>query len=46
MTMTPSSWKPLQFLLLALLATVMYLAFRAYLGPNAVIDFANQLFLC
>jgi hypothetical protein len=44
--MTPSSRKPLQFLLLAMLAVVMYLAFRAYLGPNALIDFANQLFLC
>ena len=46
MTMTPSSWKPRQFLLLALLAIAMYVAFRAYLGPNALLDFANQLFLC
>ena len=46
MNMTPSSWKPLQFLLLAILAVAMYVAFRAYLGPNAVLDFANQLFLC
>ena len=44
--MTPSSWKPLQFLLLAMLAVAMYVAFRVYLGPNAVLDFANQLFLC
>ncbi len=44
--MTPSSWKPLQFLLLALLAAIMYVAFRAYVGPNAILDFANQLFLC
>ena len=46
MSMTPSSGKPLQLLLLALLAIVMYVAFRAYLGPNALLDFANQLFLC
>lgn len=46
MSMTPSSWKPLQFLVLALLAIAMYIAFRAYLGPDAVLDFANQLFLC
>ncbi len=44
--MTPSSWKPLQFLLLAMLAVAMYVAFRTYLGPNAMLDFANQLFLC
>lgn len=46
MSMTPSSWKPLQFLLLAMLAVAMYLAFRAYVGPNAILDFANQLLLC
>ena len=44
--MTPSSWKPLQFLLLAMLAAAMFIAFRAYLGPNALLDFANNLFLC
>ena len=42
----PSAWKPLQYLLLAMLAVAMYIAFRAYLRPNAMIDFANQLFLC
>ena len=46
MSMTPSAWKPLQFLLLAMLAVAMYVAFRAYLGPNALLDFANQLFIC
>ena len=46
MSVTPSSWKPLQFLFLAMLAVAMYVAFRAYLGPNAVLDFANRLFLC
>ena len=46
MSVTPSSWKPLQLLLLALLAVVMYVAFRAYLGPNALLDFANRMFLC
>ena len=44
--MTPSTWKPLQFLLSAMLAVAMYFAFRAYVGPNAILDFANQLFLC
>lgn len=42
----PSAWKPLQILILALLAAMMYFAFRAYTGPNAILDFANQLFLC
>jgi hypothetical protein len=46
MSIKPSVWKPLQFLLLALLAAAMYVAFRAYVGPNAVLDFANRLFLC
>jgi hypothetical protein len=46
MIMTPSAWKPLQCLLLAMLALLMYIAFRAYLGPNALLDFANNLFLC
>ena len=46
MNSPPSAWKPLQYLLLAMLAVVMYVAFRAYVGPNAVLDFANQLFLC
>ena len=44
--MMPSAWKPLQYLLLAMLAVAMYVAFRAYLGPNALLDFANQLFIC
>ena len=46
MTMTRSSWKPLRLLLLAMLAAAMYVAFHAYLGPNAVLDLANQLFIC
>ena len=44
--MMPSAWKPLQYLLLAMLAVAMYIAFRAYLGSNALLDFANQLFIC
>ena len=44
--MTPSSQKPLQLLLLAMLAAAMYIAFRAYIGPNAILDFANRLFFC
>lgn len=32
-------------LLLALLAYVSYLSFKAYLGPDFIIGFANQ-FLC
>lgn len=44
--MTPSAWKPLQYLLLAILAVAMYVAFCAYLGPNALLDFVNQLFIC
>jgi hypothetical protein len=44
--MTPSSWKPLQYLLLAMLAAAMFFAFRAYVGPNALLDFAGSLFLC
>ena len=44
--MTPSAWKPLQYLLLAMLAVAMFIAFRAYLGPNALLDFASSLFLC
>ncbi len=46
MIVMSSSWKPLQFLLLAILAILMCIAFRAYLGPNALLDFANNLFLC
>ncbi len=46
MNIPPSAWKPLQFLLLAILAVAMYFTFRAYVGPNGILDFANQLFLC
>jgi hypothetical protein len=46
MRLQPRLQRWIQFLAAVMLLGLCYLAFKAYVGPNSLLDLSGQLFLC